>query len=43
MKKEMEHPKKYAKSADFIWFFIFVVLPFISLIYALGEFLYKQI
>lgn len=34
--------KKNAKMVDFIWFFIFVVIPFLSLIYSFGEFLYKN-
>ncbi|MEI4770879.1 hypothetical protein WAX74_14750 [Psychrobacillus sp. FJAT-51614] len=41
----MENDVKMKKEAreDFIWFFIFVVLPFISLIYSIGEFLYENI
>lgn len=30
------------KNADFSWFFFFVVLPFISIVYSIAEFLYKN-
>ncbi|WP_338470922.1 hypothetical protein R4Z10_19445 [Niallia sp. XMNu-256] len=42
MTKEIK-PKENAKRGDSIWFFIFVVLPFISIIYSFGEFLYKTV
>jgi hypothetical protein len=42
IKKEIKHPIINVKSGDFFWFFFFVALPFISLIYSIGEFLYKN-
>lgn len=41
MKKETNHPKKNATRGDLIWFFIFVGLPFASIIYSIVEFLYE--
>ena len=41
IKKEIK-PMINVKSGDFFWFFFFVALPFISLIYSIGEFLYKN-
>ncbi len=40
-KKEIK-PVLNVKSGDFFWFFFFVVLPFLSLVYSIGEFLYKN-
>ena len=42
IKREIKHPMINVKSGDFFWFFFFVALPFISLIYSIGEFLYKN-
>lgn len=40
-KKEIK-PRLKINNVDFFWFFFFVALPFISIVYSIAEFLYKN-
>ena len=40
--KKESKPNIKIKNADFYWFFFFVALPFISIVYSIAEFLYKN-
>lgn len=42
LKKENKRSLVNVKSGEFYWFFFFVAMPFLSLIYSIGEFIFKN-